>query len=233
MKQYLKSLTLLSISIFFITFTACDNEPLDAGLNGADGNGNNEPSGNTTGDYWPRAEGNTWTYNALGGTEETYTIIGTEIIDGINYFEFDNLLGIPAWMRKGGANYYVRNEVYYELPGFEVQSTPFVVNMLKDDAEVGETWSSNVNYTLSFTPTDGSPGIPDTPVNALYTLEMIERDMTKTVEGIAYTNVLHVHLVVSASGQIEEADYFYAKDIGLIEYISGGGSVTLLEYTLN
>ncbi|OBX21115.1 MULTISPECIES: lipocalin-like domain-containing protein [Bizionia] len=32
MKQYLKSLTFLSLSIFFITFTACDDEPLDSGL---------------------------------------------------------------------------------------------------------------------------------------------------------------------------------------------------------
>ena len=41
MKQYLKSLTVLLLSIFFITFVSCDNEPLDDGLNGNNNNVNN------------------------------------------------------------------------------------------------------------------------------------------------------------------------------------------------
>ncbi|MGY0392291.1 lipocalin family protein [Bizionia sp. KMM 8389] len=33
MKKHVKSFTLLTLSIFFLTFTACDNEPIDSGLN--------------------------------------------------------------------------------------------------------------------------------------------------------------------------------------------------------
>ncbi|OBX21114.1 MULTISPECIES: hypothetical protein [Bizionia] len=50
MKQYLKSFTLLSLSIFFITFTACDNEPLDRGLNTLNSS-NNTNSSSFIGDW--------------------------------------------------------------------------------------------------------------------------------------------------------------------------------------
>ncbi|TYB79852.1 hypothetical protein [Bizionia myxarmorum] len=38
MKQYLKSISILTLSVFFMAFTACDNEPIDSGLNTANEN---------------------------------------------------------------------------------------------------------------------------------------------------------------------------------------------------
>ena len=48
MKQYLKSFTILSFSIFFITFTACDNEPIDSGIINQSNNSNNTGGGDNS-----------------------------------------------------------------------------------------------------------------------------------------------------------------------------------------
>ncbi|WP_250432343.1 hypothetical protein [Hanstruepera flava] len=242
MKNF-KLTTYFILSFLIFSLNSCENEPLDSGFDIGNGNtqgntdgdtdGNTDDDSNSTGDYWPRAIGNTWTYNALSGEEEVYNMIETEMFNGDEYYAYDSFLGLPTWLRKQGVNYYVRNEVFYSIPGYDVQSTPFVVNMLKDDAEVGESWSSDINYTISFIATAGSPEIPDTSVSATYSFEMIGRDLSRTVEGNTYENVLHVNLTVSALGQNETADYYYAKDVGMIEYVSNGGSVTLIDYTLN
>lgn len=185
-------------------------------------------TGGTADDYWPRAIGNSWTFNTINNEVEAYTIVGTETLDGNEYYTFDDLFDAPSWLRKNGTDYYVRALFSGEVGGIAFTSTPFEVKMIKDDAIVGETWQSEVSYTISY---DG--GIPDVDVDATYDFEMIERDISRTVEGVNYTNVIHIETVVNAIGTIVTVQYYYAKDIGMIEYITDTGTASLMEYTLN
>ncbi|MFD2824756.1 hypothetical protein ACFS5M_13825 [Lacinutrix iliipiscaria] len=186
-----------------------------------------------TQDYWPRAIGNSWTYNTFFDGEQIYEISGTETIDGFEYYAFDELFANPTWLRKSGVNYLMRSEISGSIPGYQFASTPFIINMIKEDATIGETWESDVSYTISYTPETGSPDIPDADVDALYSFEMIERDITRTVEGVNYTDVIHIELTVTALGTTDVSHYYYANHIGMIEYLTNSGSNTLLEYTLN
>lgn len=184
-------------------------------------------------DYWPRAINNSWTYNTTTSGEQTYTITGTETFDSLEYYAFDDLYGAPSWLRKSGPNYYVRTEMSGSVPGYQFSATPYTVNMLKDDAIVGETWESNVAYTISYTPEPGQPSIPDTDVVADYTFEMKGRDLSRAVEGVNYDNVLHIELITTGAGVTVVTQYYYAKDVGLIEYITEEGANTLSNYVLN
>ena len=181
-------------------------------------------------DYWPRAIGNTWNYNIADGTSETYVINGTEMIDGSEFYVFNELFGVPSWLRKEGNDYFVRAQFAGEIMGIGFTSTPYTVTMIKDDAPVGDIWKSEVSYTISYDP--GS-GIPDSNVEAVYTFEMIERDITRTVEGEDYEEVIHIELEVASGGQSVVVDYYYANQIGLIEYVTEEGSNTLRSYLLN
>ncbi|QRM90490.1 hypothetical protein FG167_15025 [Lacinutrix sp. WUR7] len=179
-------------------------------------------------DYWPRAIGNSWTYNGLNGEIETYTILNTETIDGNEYYAFDELFDTPSWLRKSGTSYYVRSIVSGEVGGIEFTSTPIELKMIKDDAVVGETWQSEVSYTITY-----SGAIPDVDVVATYDYEMMERNISRTVEGVDYTDVIHIENVVSAVGSVVTVQYYYAKDVGMIEYITDAGTATLTDYSLN
>ena len=184
-------------------------------------------------DYWPRAVGNFWTLNGIDGVNETYTIIGTETFDGQEFYAFDELYGSPSWIRKSGSNYFLRASLVGEIPGYQITSTPFTINIIKDEAVVGETWESMVSYTISYIPDPGSPTLPDANVDAVYDFEMIERDMTRTVEGVTYNEVIHIEMVLTALGQSIVSQYYYANNIGIIEYTSPDGSTTLVDYSLN
>jgi len=184
-------------------------------------------------DYWPRAIGNSWTLRATDGTEDTYTMTGVEMLDGFEFYAFDELYGSPSWLRKSGPNYYLRAEFSGEIPGYQLMSTPFTINMIKDDAAIGETWESNVNYTITYIPDAGLPSIPETNVDATYTFEMMERDISKIVEGETYNEVIHIEMVLTALGENIITQYYYANGIGIIEYNNDEGDTTLLDYNIN
>lgn len=227
-----------------ISFQSCENEPLDTDFfsnidndddGGDDGDGGDGEAGESTGDYWPRAIGNMWDFDDSFYGDVTYNMITTEQIDGFTYYKFDDLFNQEAWLRKSGDSYYVRNAVAnFPIDGYDVSTTYITIKLLDDSAEVGEEWVSNVSYTVSYTPNvSGLPEIPDINVNTSYSFEMMERDATRMVEGVEYQNVLHVKLTVSSTGIASTVDYFYAKDIGLIEFIGEQSSGKLLSYTLN
>nr|WP_321228115.1 hypothetical protein [uncultured Psychroserpens sp.] len=236
---------LLLFGIF--TFQSCENESLDSdffsNVNDEDdiddtNDGNDDTTGTgeeSTGDYWPRAIGNMWDFNDTFYGEVNYNMIGTEEIDGNTYYKFDDLFNQEAWLRKSGDSYFIRNAVGgFPIEGYEVSTTFITVKMLEDTANVGDQWSSNVSYTISYVATNPAfPEIPDIDFSAVYNFQMIGRDLSRTVEGEDYENVLQVRLSLSASGASSTVDYFYAKDIGLIEFIGDQSSGTLFNYNIN
>lgn len=234
-----------------ISFQSCENEPLDSGFssnvnnqdntddnNNDNNNGSDDVDGTgeeSTGDYWPRAIGNMWDFNDTYYGEVNYNMIATEEIDGNTYYKFDDLFNQEAWLRKSGDSYFIRNAISgFPIEGYEVTTTFITIKMLEDTANVGDQWSTNVSYTISYTPINPAfPEIPNIDFSATYNFEMIGRDLTRTVEDEDYENVLQVRLSLSASGVSSTVDYFYAKDIGLIEFIGDQSSGTLFNYSLN
>jgi hypothetical protein len=241
----IKFIRSLFVIIAIMSFQSCENESLDSDFtenanDGTDGQGTNNGGtdsdvGESSGDYWPRAIGNIWNFSDTFYGDTTYNMISTETIDDNLYYKFDQLMNQESWLRKTGDSYYIRAAVQsFPIEGYEVATTYLTIKMLKDSAQIGETWTNNVNYTITYVPiTDGLPEIPAINIDAVYDLEMMGRDLTRTVGDVTFENVLHVELNLS-SGQVSSAvDYYYAKDVGLIEFVGDQSSGALLSYTLN
>ncbi len=242
---------------------SCENEPLDpdltSGISDGTGNGGGTDDGGTddggtdgggtdnggtdgtgqdsSGDYWPRAIGNIWNFNDTVYGEVTYDMVETEVIDGDTYYKFDNLLNSESWLLKSGDSYYLRTAIGgFDIPGYSVTTSYITTKMLIDTAEEGDEWVSNVSYTIAYLPTDSNyPEIPDIDYSAAYNFKMMARDLTRTVEGVEYDNVLQVQLTLEALGNPEDVvvQYYYAKDVGLIEFVGDLSSGTLVSYNLN
>ena len=219
------------IFVFFLVATflqSCDSS--DDSVDPA------EVEGESTGDYWPRAIGNVWNFEDTYYGNVTYNMVSTETIDGNTYYKFDDLFGGESWLRKSGDSYYTRSiATGLPIPGYDVSTTPIITKILKDSALVGEEWFSDVSYTITYTATDANfPDIPNIDFSATYAFKMIERDGVRTVEGVDYENVLNVELKLLVAGQVQSTvNYYFAKDIGIIEFVGDQSSGTLLDYTLN
>lgn len=191
-----------------------------------------DPDPGLSSDYWPRSIGNSWDFSSTTFGDYTMQMNSIENIDGNDYYKIDNYIqGTTAWLRKSGSNYHARQVLGgFDLPGYEVTTTPIEIIILDDEAEVGDTWTDDVTYTVSYV---GTPTIPDIVVSATYNFEMIARNISREVNGTTYDNVLHVRLELVSTGTTEIVNYYYAKDIGPIEYNSSGDLTTLNSYSLN
>ena len=220
----------------FAIFQSCETEPLDSDVSQIDNNNPIIDEGETTGDYWPRAIGNMWNFDDSYYGDVTYHMVSTENIEGNTYYKFDQLFGQESWLRKSGDSYYIRTALEgYPIPGYDVTTSYLEIKLLADSALVGEHWSTDADYSISYIPNiEGYPEIPDLTFQATYDYEMVERDISRTVEGVEYNNVLHVKSTVSSQGTPDYVvHYYYAKDIGLVEFVGDSSSGTLQDYSLN
>ena len=238
----IKYICMFIVAVAIMSFQSCENEPLDPDFieNSNNTNEDEETDDGTTessGDYWPMAIGNIWNYSNTILGDTACNIVSTEIIDDNLYYKCNQFGNQESWLRKAEDSYYQRSMIQsMPIEGYEVTSTYITIKMLKDTAQIGETWSSNVSYDLTYVATtEGLPEIPSINMNAVYDLEMKGRDLTRTVGDTTYENVLHVELNLSMSPNIVSAttDYYYAKGIGPIEIIGDDSSSILLSYTLN
>ncbi|MCY7291444.1 MAG: hypothetical protein LH615_04605 [Ferruginibacter sp.] len=84
------------------------------------------------------------------------------------------------------------------------------VTVLKENAPINTSWVDTLTASGQ---------------TALYTYTIVSKGIPRTVAGINYTDVIHVHeqTTVNVAGTIipaGQSDYYYAKGIGLIESIS-------------
>lgn len=169
------------------------------------------------GSYMNAKAGSTWNYEAINNVAPTstqnYTLTSTNrdsSINGRNYHVYSN-------SRSGGSEYYhVAGSDHYtfgSLPA-TVGANINVENLyLKAGAAVGATWAQTYNITV--------PGFPF-PIPATVTHKLEEKGLTKAVNGITYSNVVHVSTLVTAAGIPTSAlstdiDIYYAPNVGLIE----------------
>ncbi|MES2410139.1 MAG: hypothetical protein V4535_01710 [Bacteroidota bacterium] len=207
MKQTFKILTVLFLSAFSLTSCSSDDT--------------SESNGTTTGDYFPMAVNNKWDYtNDVDATQ--MKLIGTTAFGGNTYYEMTDTdanpsVNIQVYMNKRGASYYqkaspstqTQGSLFITIAGFEIK-------MFQDDLQVGETWSGSAKPKVTYT--GSSSG--STSVNINYTGQITARDVSVTLGGITYSNVIKSMLTMTqtVNGQTEtiSGENWFAKDIGLI-----------------
>lgn len=234
--------------LLLIFIFSCDVEPIDSALSGQIGNGNgngngNQPTQPSTGDYWPMAVGNKWTYGVVtdnqvqpdsqmeigeyvnydGNQQYLYTqfVTNTTATDGTMLDD----ISIDIYSRKNGGNYIITFADWnFESAGVQVSQTGYSYVMLKDYLGIGGTWTENVSSTTTFSVADGSFPDTTTQVNTTMTFEILNKDFTMTVNGEEFGPVieLKMEMVSNSAGQTIESEfiYYFAKDVGVIKLTS-------------
>lgn len=166
--------------------------------------------------YSPLSTGSTWTYDftSNGQTRQyTITVTGDSTMNGLKYNKTSNSLASEqvSLSRRAG-------DTIYSMYGSDEVTTLV-------EKPVGAAWS----YTVP------------APNNSLNRQEFSveEIGLKRTVNGKEYTDVMRVHLntvIIYAGQELQEmgSDYYFAKNIGLIEYdaTNFGGSSTLVSYSI-
>jgi hypothetical protein len=230
-------------------FLSCEYEPLDNGLNPDSSGGNNGGGsgggGTSTGDYWPTAINNVWNFSTDGDPAEPMKIIGTSSMNGSTYYNFDSVLGqndglsanAEVKIKKNNGDYYLYLKTEdISAGGITISQTPAEYIFLKDYLAVNATW----NGTYTQTTTYNIAGVPPINTTTNYTGTILGKDLTETVNGQTYTNVIKCKVLqqISFSGQTSnvETTYWFAKNIGPIkaQTVSNGETLTsiLTSYTL-
>lgn len=167
--------------------------------------------------YMSYTANSTWNYevlNNLTSLTTSYTLTSTSrdsTINGKAYHVFTNSSGSAnEYYFLSGSDYYNFQNLPATLSGNAIENI-----YLKDNAAANTSWSQSYAVTAS--------GIPLT-ITIVNTIA--EKGMSKTVNAIAYTDVVHVTSAVSVSllgtplpaGAVtSDVQSFYAKKYGLIQ----------------
>jgi hypothetical protein len=169
--------------------------------------------------YMSFTANSTWNYELtdnLNPSTSSYTITSTDrdsTVNGKAYHVFSNSAGANQYYFLSGSDYYSFQNLPATLGG-----TLFENIYLKDNAAVNTSWSQNYSVTTSGVP------LTITIVNII-----TEKGLSKTVNNIAYTDVIHVTstFAVSAFGiplpagaVTTDVQSFYAKKYGLIQSVN-------------
>ena len=165
--------------------------------------------------YISVTSGSTWQMRLVDNTTAAttnYTVTSTNrdsTINGKAYHVFTNSnTGINEYNFISGNDYYTFRTLGLTLGSAQVETI-----YLKDNSSAGTTWAQTINLTV--------PGIPfPVPITITYTIA--EKGVSRTVNGIAYTNVIHVTMAISSSlvpssGLTTDIQSYYAPKFGLIE----------------
>lgn len=156
--------------------------------------------------YSPLTTGSNWTYNYTDGSSSgTETVTATDKDTSINGKTYKVLSSSDnsgnKYLAKIDSNYY-RFASFPPIGSFEEL-------YLKDNLAVNGTWKNSVTFNLPPSPV---------PLAADLTYVIQEKGITHAVNGKTYNDVIHVHVSVSVyTIDFGGGDFYYAKDVGLIE----------------
>jgi hypothetical protein len=160
-----------------------------------------EPDAKIELDYQPTTQGSTWAYG--GSSPYTVTATGkTKVINGKTFNEMETREGNETRL-----SYVHKENGVYTADGMEEAFAGVALVFLKDKVPVGESWTETVMM-------DG--------FETKMTFSIEAKDITKTVEGKTYQNVIHVRMNTAIVWMGMEVDlgapfnYFWAKGVGLI-----------------
>jgi len=145
-------------------------------------------------------------------TTTNYTVTSTNrdsTVGSKAYHVFTNSnTGVNEYYFISGNDYYT-----FRTLGLTLGSATIETIYLKDASSVGTTWTQTQNLTV--------PGIPF-PVPVTLTYKVEEKGISRTVNGVAYSNVIRVSLALSSSlvppaSLTTDIQSYYAPKFGLIE----------------
>lgn len=178
-------------------------------------NKNNSNDSTPSGTYINTTAGSTWNYhedNSSGGTpvSSDYTVTSTSqdsTINGRSYHVYKYSYGGNEYLNASGHDYYQYDSIPISGTGNNVERL-----YLKDDLAAGATWSQVFELDIS-----GSP----IPVPLKASNKIVEKGVSRTINGVTYTNVTHVSTSLSSplisSGFTSAIDSYYAPKYGMIE----------------
>jgi hypothetical protein len=186
---------------------------------------NPAPTGNDS--YLPVSAGSTWSYRddiSSASGNITLTMTGaTATFGGRTYYEVknDNKTGAGTSYYYAGDHIYTTRGAYFE-PGSNVE-----LQMGKDDQSIGYTWTT--------APTDDGllEGVTAKTINTIK-----EENITKTVNGHTFTNVIHTQVDLQVGSESNAVyDIYLAKGVGLIQRDAHAygilvSSLTITGYTI-
>lgn len=151
-------------------------------------------------DYLPLTVGTNWTYVSNGVSSKLTVTSKDTVALGRTYKVVSNNNGPNQYHGKSGNDYFR----FATFQGFLPNGVEELY--LKSDQNVNGTWQLVVNVMFGTVPV---------PVTAKYTI--VEKGITKNVQGKNYTDVVHVVLALSSAlGNNGGGDFYYAKGIGMI-----------------
>lgn len=162
------------------------------------------------------AIGNKWQYtNGSNATE--VKLIGTTTFEVNPYYEItdsNTQINAQVWMTKRGASYYQKVSATTQTQGStSITIEGFEIKLLKDNLAVGETWNGSANPKVTYS--GGSTNLAIT-----YTGNIIAKDVSVTLNGITYNNVIKMGLnikeIINSQTTTISGENWFAKDIGLI-----------------
>lgn len=176
--------------------------------------------------YMNNTPGSSWTYKVADSSTGTwkdseFTLTSTARDTSINsriYHIYSYSYGGSQYLNQSGSDYYE----YDSIPAGDGQM--FERLYLKSNLPAGGTWSQQVNLSLEVS------GIPLTvPLKVSNTIG--GKDMSRTVNGVAYDDVIQVNTTISSSSLppgaiVSDIKTYYAKDYGLIE----NSSIITIDY---
>lgn len=168
-----------------------------------------------TAKYMTLSSGSSWNYentNNLTATTTLNTVTSTNrdsAINGKTYHVFTNSNGsVNDYYNITGNDYFTYKNLGAALGNINVESI-----YLKDNANEGVQWSQTVNVPF--------PGL-STPVPVTLTNTITKKGISRTVNGIAYTDVIHITTTLAVTGLppgslTTDIQTFYTQKYGLIE----------------
>lgn len=189
---------------------SCKKE--DVGQNGITSDKIADKSGTSskiTDSYYPYDNGSTYTYvdSMPGGTaaisKSAVIVSGDTSLDGKTFSKASS----------GGAS---ASDYYNSADGVTTHvafkgKDKVTTTVLKANEPVGAIWKDVFS----------NKGVPTT-----YEWKMVAKGLNRTVNGVAYANVIQVHLLGYATVPVQgkvlfaDSDYYYAPNVGLIENIA-------------
>ncbi len=177
-------------------------------------NNDSTPTPPAAANYMNMRTGSLWNYEVVNNTPpsstSSYTLTSSNrdsVINAKNYHVFINSAsGASEYYFASGSDYYTYQSLPAVLGGSKVENL-----YLKAGAAVNSSWSQN--YTISYN------SLPLT-VTAVNKIEA--KELTKTVNGTVYQNVIHVSTNITVDGippasLVTDIDYYYAPNYGMIE----------------
>ena len=197
------TIKLLSGGLLCLAFVSCKKDTVSENTSTPENNVIKNNSAKVADPYYPYDNGTVYSYADSTGagsstSKSVIAIFGDTTIEGKSF---------SRTSAESISTYYNSTDGVTTLVSFNGKDKR-TTTVLKSNVPVGTTWKDVFS----------NDGVPTT-----YEWKIVARGINKTVQGVAYSNVIQVHLLGSAdvTGQgkvvFANADYYYAPNVGLIE----------------